>query len=120
MDAAGARIVVPDVADYEVRRELTRANAAEGLARLDLLEAVLDYDPITTATLRKAAELWAHVRKLGLPTAGPASLDADAVLAAHALLVGGPGDLVTIATTNPRHLNRFPGIDAAIWNAIII
>jgi hypothetical protein len=31
----GARVLVPEIADYEVRRELLRANKAAGLARLD-------------------------------------------------------------------------------------
>lgn len=33
--AAGASIVLPEIADYEVRRELVRARRAAGLARLD-------------------------------------------------------------------------------------
>jgi hypothetical protein len=65
-----------------------------------------------------AAEFWAHLRKQGLPTAGPWSLDADAILAAQAMTAGEAGDHVTIATVNVRHLNRFPGIDARDWSTI--
>ena len=36
----GSRVLVPEVADYEVRRELLRANKARGLARLDALAAL--------------------------------------------------------------------------------
>jgi len=118
LDAAGARIVVPEVADYEVRRELIRAGATAGLARLDRLESVLDFDPITSPAMRRAAELWAAVRKAGVPTADPLALDADCILAAQAWLLGSPGDAVTIATTNARHLTRFPGTDARFWEAI--
>ncbi len=32
---AGAQVVVPEIADYEVRRELIRARRNAGLARLD-------------------------------------------------------------------------------------
>ena len=46
------------------------------------------------------------------------ALDGDCILAAQASLLGGPGDLVTIATTNPRHLVRFPGTDARDWEAM--
>jgi predicted nucleic acid-binding protein len=45
---AGVRIVVPEIADYEVRRELLRVNARAGLQRLDALVAGLIYDAITT------------------------------------------------------------------------
>jgi predicted nucleic acid-binding protein len=118
LDAAGARVVVPEIADYEVRRELIRAGATAGVARLDLLESVLDYDPITTAAMRKAAELWAAVRNAGVATADRQSLDADCILAAQALLLGGPGVAVTIATPNVRHLTRFPGVTAQAWETI--
>jgi predicted nucleic acid-binding protein len=118
LDASGARIVVPEVADYEVRRELIRAGATAGVGRLDRLESVLDYDPITTLAMRRAAELWAVVRNSGLPTAHPHALDADCILAAQALLLGGPGDVVTVATTNARHIMRFPGVEAHPWETI--
>jgi len=41
---AGNRVVVPEIADYEVRRELLRANKKKkGLARLDSLCLRLEY-----------------------------------------------------------------------------
>ena len=52
-------------ADYEVRRELLRARKAEGLARLDALEEALEYLPLTSAAMRRAAELWAEARQQG-------------------------------------------------------
>jgi len=39
---AGARVCVPEIADYEVRRELLRANKSVGLAQLDSLTGSLD------------------------------------------------------------------------------
>jgi hypothetical protein len=80
--ATGARVVVPEVADYEVRRELFRARASGGLARLDRLESMLAYDPITTPAMRLAAELWAAARNAGVPTAHALALDTDCILAA--------------------------------------
>src|SRR5208283_3393922 len=111
-------VVVPEIADYEVRRELIRARKTTGLARLDRLEAGLTYDPITTAAMRRAAEFWALVRQAGLPTAAPLALDADCILAAQASLLGGPEDIVTIATANVRHLNRIPNLDVRFWESI--
>jgi predicted nucleic acid-binding protein len=119
LDASGARIVVPEVADYEVRRELIRAGATARVRRLDRLEFVLDYDPITTAAMRRAAEFWAVARNAGLPTTAHGhALDADCILAAQALLLSGLGDVVTVATTNARHVARFPGLDAQPWETI--
>jgi len=118
LEAAGAGVVAPEIADYEVRRELLRLGASAGLRRLDALKARLVYLPITTSAMLAAAEFWALMRQTGLPTAGPGELDADAILAGQADTAGGPGDTVTIATTNVRHLGRFPGIDAQPWATI--
>jgi len=118
LDAAGVRVVAPEIADYEVRRELLRAGATAGLRRLDRLIAVLEFDPISTPAMRKAAEFWATIRNAGLPTAHPMALDADCILAAQAALLGDPGDVVTIASANVGHLARFPGIDARLWETI--
>lgn len=120
LEAAGVRVVIPEIADYELRRELVRCGATAGIARLDELERppALDYVPITTPAMRRAAEFWSHVRRNGVPTADRHALDADCILAAQAAVLGGPGDVVTIATTNVAHLGRFPGISAAPWDAI--
>ena len=118
LDAAGARVEVPEIADYEVRRELLRVGAPAALKRLDLMESGLGYLELTTPAMRRAAELWALVRRGGVPTADPRALDADCILAAQASLLGGSGDVVTLATTNVGHLGRFPGIDAHPWETI--
>lgn len=73
---------------------------------------------LTTDAMIRAAEFWAFLRQMGIPTASPDALDADAILAGQAALAGQPGDTVTIATTNLAHLNRFPGIDARTWDQI--
>jgi predicted nucleic acid-binding protein len=116
LDAAGVRVVVPEIADYEVRRKLLHIGATAGITRLDQLEVDLTYEPITTAAMRLAAEYWSDARRIGLPTAGPRSLDADAILAAQAELACGPADTVTVATTNVGHLARF--VAAEVWDRI--
>jgi predicted nucleic acid-binding protein len=115
---AGVRLIVPGIADYELRRELIRAGRTSGLGRLDAARAGLEFDPVTQAALDKAAELWAAVRTAGLATAHPSALDGDAILAAQTILATGPGDVATIATHNARHLSRFPVIDARPWPLI--
>jgi hypothetical protein len=52
----GAQVWVPEIADYEVRRELLRANKVRGLARLDLLKNSIGYLPLTTPIMLKAAD----------------------------------------------------------------
>ncbi len=52
----GARIVIPEIADYEIRRELERLGHSLGLRRLDTLARSFLYAEITTPVMHKAAE----------------------------------------------------------------
>lgn len=65
--SAGDRIFISEIADYEVRRELWRANKEPGISRLDDLSNELEYLPLTTEVMQDAAILWANARKVGLP-----------------------------------------------------
>jgi len=104
----GAIIFIPEIADYEVRRELVRAGKRRSIQQLDQLKTVLAYVPITTEIILKAAKLWAVVRQQGQPTADPMSLDGDVILAAQALAISQQlQQEVIIATTNVGHLSRF-------------
>jgi predicted nucleic acid-binding protein len=111
---ANVRIIVPEIADYEVRRELLRANKTKGLRRLDELIDLVEYLPLTTPAMRQAAECWAQARQQGQPTAGDNTIDADMILVAQAMVLN-ISDAV-IATTNVGHLSRF--FPAAIWQDI--
>lgn len=110
----GSRVIIPEIVDYEVRRELLRANKVNGLARLDELAKFLEYLPLTTITMPQAALLWAQARQQGQPTAGYKTIDADIILVAQAITLALP--LVVIATTNVGHLSRF--IAAELWQNI--
>jgi hypothetical protein len=114
----GVIVVVPEIADFEVRRELTRIGASGSLRRLDELVTIggLFYAPVTTAGWRQAAVFWADARARGLPTASQDSLDADVILAACATTIGQPGDQVIVATMNVGHLARY--CDARLWTLI--
>lgn len=103
----GAEVVIPEIADYEVRRELLRAQKTSGLSRLDALKSALSYVPITTPVMLKAAEFWAAARKMGRKSAADVSLDADVILAAQACLLSNDTGEAVIATTNVRHLGLF-------------
>lgn len=109
-------VKIPEIADYEVRRELLRADKLKGIERLDELQKYLDYIPITTQTMLKAAQFWAQVRKQGMPTADDKALDGDVILAAQAKLIQNEGHEVIIATTNVGHLSRLA--QAKTWRDI--
>ncbi len=112
---AGARVVVPAIVYYEIKRELLRADKVVGIARLDaFVNAAPDrYVPLTDDALRFAAELWAQSRRAGRPTADATALDIDVLLAAQAIRLGRPS---LIATTNPKHLSQF--VSAQLWTDI--
>jgi hypothetical protein len=112
----GVQVVIPEIADYEVRRELLRAGKDRGLGRLNALKGMLGYAPITTPVMLKAAEFWATARKVGRPSAHDASLDADMILAAQARAFVDDRTETVIATTNVRHLALFT--PARIWREI--
>jgi predicted nucleic acid-binding protein len=103
--AAGVEVVIPEIADFEVRRELLRAGRSKGVRRLDHLKSTLSYLPITTEAMIRAARFWAEARRRGYPTAHDASLDADVILAGQAATF--PREPVIVASTNPKHLARF-------------
>ena len=116
LDEDRNQVVVPEIADYELRRKLLhlamRADASyAGVDRLDQTCVESFYLPIDTDAMQTAAELWARARHAGRPTAPPQGLDADVILAAQAIQIGG-----TVVTTNRKHLSQFvPTMD---WTEI--
>jgi hypothetical protein len=113
---AGIAVLVPDVADYEDRRELLRAGRMTGIHRLDALGTSLGVVATTSDINRDAAALWAMARRQGRPTAINAALDFDVIIAAQARSIGRDGHEVVVATTNVAHLARF--VDARMWTDI--
>src|SRR5580700_6504135 len=88
-EAAGHRILVPEICYYESLRELEQRQAKSQIARLRTF--CLDPErflPLSTEQIEKAAQLWGWSRRAGLPTAAPQALDADVILAAQALALG--------------------------------
>ncbi len=113
----GHRLALPEIADYEVRRELLFARLDSSLNALNALQAALDYLYITTPVMREAAALWAQARQQGTPTADRHALDGDVILAATARLLIADGHDAIIATTNVGHLSRYA--PAHLWHTII-
>ena len=112
----GVRVLVAGISDYELRREMLLNGNTNGLIKLNNLNAVVGFDPITTAVMNQAAIFWSQARRMGKPTASDAALDGDMILSAHASLIAGRGHNLTVATTNVKHLNLF--CSAFLWTDI--
>lgn len=116
--ASGVRVVVPEIIDYEVRRELLRLGKHRSVDALDVFEQAEPdrWLPLKTVAMRWAAELWAEVRRQGMPTADRHALDIDVILAAQVLTSGLPLSDLVVATSNVAHLARF--VPAQEWERI--
>ena len=114
--AAGHAIYIPEVIDYELRRELIRAGKVRGISKLNSLQTVFHYLPLTTDTMLHAAQFWAQSRIGGYSTGDPKKLDIDAILAAQAMTLGVATSDLVIATSNVSHLSRFA--PASEWQNI--
>ena len=115
---AGGHILVPAIVYYELRRELVRIASTRSVSRLDALAERFEIIDVSVAVLKRASDLWARARTLGLPTAPDRALDVDVILAASAEIVAldRPGDDVVVATSNVGHLARF--VSASPWHEI--
>ena len=115
-DDESLRVFIPEIADDELRRKLLQLiahgqAAPSSIHSLEALTSLLDYLPLSTPMLRRAAEFWAQSRNQGLPTAHPEALDGDVILAAQAESVGG-----IVVTENLKHLSRF--VTAKTWTEV--
>ena len=109
--ASGNVVMIPEIADYELRRNLLAEELDESIRRLDELKKVLTYLPLTTQVMLRAAELWAYARKRGKLSADPEELNGDVILAAQAEQAD-----ATVATENIGHLSLF--VEARNWRDI--
>ena len=106
-------VLISEVADYELRRELLRIGSHRSLDRLDELTRELTYVPMATSTWRAAAKLWATLRRAGTVTAAPNALDGDVLIAAQALAEG-----ASVVTPNVRHFEAI--VPALPWRDVPI
>jgi hypothetical protein len=120
----GTIIIIPEIADYETRRSLILNRAWESIARLDalydgsVLAKQIQYVPINSAAMRRAAALWAEARRSGIQTSDDKALDGDVILAAQAKGYCSDADDWMIATTNVRHISRYVQHRAQTWRSI--
>jgi len=113
----GDMIIIPDIADYELRRKYIRNHNLKGLRKLKSLILNTNYLSLSTPVMRTAAQLWAQTRLQGKPTADDEVLDGDVILAAQVYHLDVEEDVsVIVATTNVKHLEWF--VDARKWTDI--
>ena len=58
--AQGGYVYIPEIVDYELRRKLLHLEFKSAVARLDALTMVCHYVQLSTASMRRAAALWAR------------------------------------------------------------
>jgi predicted nucleic acid-binding protein len=110
-------VAIPEIADYELRRELLLINSTRALHTLDTLKRGLAFLPLTNDVMLRAAQMWATVRRAGVPTADRHALDGDVIVAAQALASAEANRLdPLVITTNPKHMLRL--ISAAHWGDV--
>ena len=110
---ARIEVILPEVADFEIRRNLLLHDLKESITALDRLRSEILFLPITSSVMLKVAELWADARKRGRPTADPKELDCDVILAAQAIEAR-----AIVATENVGHLSRY--VTAKDWRKIVV
>lgn len=127
----GVRFLLPELADYEVRRNETLetllvpvgpTQSAAAIYLLDQLKTTITYVPLTTPAMVLAANLWAEHRK-GTRKGDPARshrLDGDVILTAQAIETSNGVDQVVIATQNLKDFlfSPSPTVTAEEWDKI--
>lgn len=56
LQKSDVRVFIPEICDYELRRNLLLENLHESIKRLDEFEGTLSYLPINTNAIKRAAE----------------------------------------------------------------
>ena len=82
----GHTVALPEIVDYELRREMLRLRSLTSIENLDTLAERSDYLRITTAVMHQAAEFWRCPGSVAWPTAADKAIDCDMILVAQAVL----------------------------------
>ncbi len=116
------RVLVPAIADYELRREYLLRRNTISLRKLDLLSEAGLFLPLSGEALHHAAQLWAQTRQAGRPTSDAKALDGDCILVAQVQLEAARLELEEsewmIATTDVGDIPHLA--PAKLWSEIQI
>lgn len=113
----GAQVVIPNICDYEIRRELIRISSSS-VEELNNLRESLDCYEVTFDVLEEAAEIWAESRKISQPNTQKENIDVDCIVAAccRVLERENSGRVVILATKNIKDFQRTT--NCALWQDI--
>lgn len=100
-----ATVILPEICDYELRREFVLNGRSKEIERLEQLGRRYNYMAIRTEHMREACAVWADCRKNAFPFTSDESLDADCILIAQAL-DHERGEAVVL-TSNAKHIGRY-------------
>ncbi len=123
----GVRFRVPEISDYELRRNLiletlgaANSPSIQSIQNLDNLKNTIGYVPLSTDMVLAAAAMWAAAKKGNYSTAHPFKLDGDVILAAQAIVESAAKEKIIIATRNVRHLSQYSTstVEAREWKNI--
>ena len=109
-DTAAPYILIPEIADYELRRKLLHKDFHVSLKRLDVIKEELGYLPLNTSMMMQAAAYWADARKRHQPNAPPDALDGDVILIAQAKSIADRGMEPIVVTDNADDFEHYVAV----------
>ena len=107
-------VQIPEICDYEVRRELLLHDFDKSIDRLNQFRQRKQLLAITSETLLTAAEIWAWIRAKGQSTKDDRALDVDVILIAQAIAQQELFERVIVVTTD-RDIVRFEEFGLRTW-----
>ena len=107
---------VPEICDYEIRRNLILENLDKSIRKLNKFRKTDRLIFFNSDTMMIASEIWAEIRKQGNPTENKDNLDGDVILAAQACQLKRYYELVIVLTTNAKDLAKFNYLNLKIWD----
>jgi len=114
---------IPEIIDYEIRRELIlqdlkgNSEARKSLSKLNRYRQTNRLIPLEPSiTFTDACELWANLRFNSQPTADIKNIDVDVILVTQALSIKKDFDEIIIVTGNLSDLRRFSHLGIKIWD----
>lgn len=107
---------VPEIIDYEIRRNLILSNLGKSERRLNQYRNRKEFIHLNSEILICACEIWAELRRIGQPTASKERLDIDVLLIAQAISQTDSFEEVIIVTTNVKHLIRCIEYGIQVWD----
>lgn len=109
-------IIVPEICDYELRRNLLLENLDKSIRKLNKFRRIDQLLFFDTNTMIIASEIWSDIRKQGNPTENKDSLDGDVILAAQAYQMKAYYEEVIVLTTNPKDIVKFNYLGIKTWD----